>query len=186
MTVAHAPATGGCLCGATRFRIDDPPATSFICHCRICRRASGGMHVAWVTVRAELFRFEGAVPSTYRSSPGVQRTFCAHCGTSLTWQKEGGSEIDVTLAAFDRVEDFPPADELWTSHRPTWDMMGHRLKQWPEDFPGQSVGRCATYKVFPALLGSIPSVAVPTKPLAITPGCAASISSMEFSPCWLV
>lgn len=93
------------------------------------------MHVGWVTVKVEQFRFEGGLPKVYVSSPGVRRTFCAHCGTSLTWQAEGSGEIDVTLASFDRVEDFPPGDELWATHRPTWDLPDHRLKQWPQDYP---------------------------------------------------
>lgn len=135
MAGKHAHATGACLCGATRFIVDEPPAKSFICHCSTCRRATGGMHVGWVTLLAQQFRFEGAEPATFRSSPGVHRTFCAQCGSSLTWQKEGSSEIDVTLASFDRVEDFPPGDELWTSHRLAWELPDHRLTQWPEDFP---------------------------------------------------
>ncbi len=93
------------------------------------------MHVGWVTVKEGQFRFEGALPRVYISSPGVRRSFCEHCGTSLTWQEEGSSEIDVTLASFDHAEDFPPGDELWTTHRPTWDQPGHRLQQWPEDYP---------------------------------------------------
>ncbi len=93
------------------------------------------MHVGWVTVKAALFHFEGALPKVYLSSPGVCRTFCEQCGTSLTWQQEGSGEIDVTLASFDHAEDFPPSDELWTTHRPTWDQPDHRLKQWPEDLP---------------------------------------------------
>jgi len=131
----RASATGGCLCGATRFRIDNPPPNSFICHCRTCRRATGGMHVGWVTAKTEQFHFEGAPPKAYISSQGVQRTFCEYCGTALTWQKEGNSEIDVTLASFHCSEDFPPSDELWTTHRPAWDLPDHRLKQWLEDFP---------------------------------------------------
>jgi len=131
----RAPAMGGCLCGATRFSVTEPPSNSFICHCKTCRRASGGMQVGWVTLKTEQLRFEGALPKVYVSSPGIRRTFCEHCGTSLTWQQEGSSEIDVTLASFDRVEDFPPGDELWTSQRPSWTLPDHRLTQWPEDFP---------------------------------------------------
>lgn len=93
------------------------------------------MHVGWVTVKAAQFRFEGAQPKTYRSSPGVYRTFCAQCGTSLTWRRDGSETVDVTLASFDHVDQFPPSDELWTTHRPAWDVPDHRLKQWPEDFP---------------------------------------------------
>ncbi|HEY2357583.1 MAG TPA: hypothetical protein VGH86_09040, partial [Phenylobacterium sp.] len=35
-------ATGGCQCGAIRFRIDGELGEASICHCRMCQKALGG------------------------------------------------------------------------------------------------------------------------------------------------
>jgi hypothetical protein len=129
--------TGGCLCGAIRFRLVDPPPNSFVCHCATCRRATGGSRVAWITAKSSNFQFIGDAPRVFQSSPGIERSFCAHCGTSLTWQDVKANDvIDITLASFDHPERFPPGDEIWTTHRLQWDLPDERLTQWSRDFEG--------------------------------------------------
>lgn len=110
---------GGCLCGALRYRAAGAPLTALICHCATCRRAAGAQAVGWLTLPAAAFAWTKGAPAAYSSSPGVTRTHCAACGTSLTWQGVAG-EIDVTLASLDDPEAAPPACETWLSHRLSW------------------------------------------------------------------
>jgi hypothetical protein len=111
---------GGCLCGAVRYRIALPALDASICHCATCRRAAGAPSVAWATVPAEGFAWTAGEPAAFASSPGVTRTHCAACGTSLTWQRDRG-EIDVTLASLDDPEALPPVKETWLSQRLSWE-----------------------------------------------------------------
>src|SRR5215510_15750808 len=39
--VAELPLTGGCLCGAVRFEVDEPPTGATYCHCTRCQRRTG-------------------------------------------------------------------------------------------------------------------------------------------------
>jgi len=97
--------------------------------------------VAWVTAQAANLQFFGVAPKLFQSSPGVERSFCAHCGTSLTWQDgKAAHEIDITLASFDHPEHFPPCAEIWTTHRFDWDRADERLTQWPNDIETESDG----------------------------------------------
>jgi hypothetical protein len=121
---------GGCLCGAVRYRIDGPPLETSICHCATCRRAAGAPSVAWATVPAAAFALTQGRPAGYASSPGVTRTHCAACGTSLTWQRDGG-EIDVTLASLDDPEALPPTRETWLSQRLSWEPAGRTRAAFP-------------------------------------------------------
>ena len=61
MTVVH---TGGCFCGAVRYRVEGPPLDAGYCHCRMCQRANGAPAVAWVTWNLDRFAWQGPEPAT--------------------------------------------------------------------------------------------------------------------------
>jgi hypothetical protein len=116
------PREGGCICGRVRYRIDGEPLGSAICHCVSCRRASGAQSVAWLTFPLEEFSFVSGDPPEYRSSPGVSRTFCDNCGTSLTYgQDEEPDSIDVTTASLDFPDEFPPTRHIWLEDKVAWE-----------------------------------------------------------------
>lgn len=111
---------GGCPCRAIRYRVTgEPPATS-LCHCRTCRVAARAPSVAWVVRRSS------------ESSPGVRRTFCSRCGTSLTCQRElEPGTIDVTTATLDTADAFAPTREIRTAQRLAWESINGSLRQYP-------------------------------------------------------
>jgi hypothetical protein len=77
--------------------------------------------VAWTTVSVEDFAFEGQAPGQFASSPGVERTFCPRCGTSLTWASERrADEIDITTVTLDDPEACAPVKEIYTAERLSW------------------------------------------------------------------
>jgi catechol 2,3-dioxygenase-like lactoylglutathione lyase family enzyme len=117
------PLRGGCLCGAVRYAARALPRASTLCHCRSCRLAAGAPSVGWVAFDAGDIVFEGE-RTTFASSPGIARTFCPHCGTALTWQRddEPGS-MDVQTATLDDPSAFPPTKEIWLEDRIAWEAL---------------------------------------------------------------
>lgn len=96
--------SGGCQCGAVRFRATNP-GTSEICHCRMCQKAFGGYFAPLVQVEAvEWTRDE---PNWFRSSNISQRIFCARCGTPLGILDNDGS-VELASGSFDDPEAVPP------------------------------------------------------------------------------
>lgn len=90
------PVTGGCQCGAVRFRaerVDNPS----ICHCRMCQKAFGGFYGPLVTAHGLVWT-RGA-PKQFQSSNMVQRGFCGDCGTPLTY--DYGDVPEVAIGALD-------------------------------------------------------------------------------------
>jgi hypothetical protein len=79
---------GGCLCGAVRYRLQGAPDWSAHCHCRSCQKATGAAFATWVGVKKEKFQVIVGQPTICNSSPGVERSFCGRCGTSLTYVAE--------------------------------------------------------------------------------------------------
>lgn len=76
-------ATGGCLCGAVRYRVTAFAGDVYACHCTECRKQTGH-HSAAVPVRAGDIAIEGA-PRWHASSEETRRGFCPTCGSYLFW-----------------------------------------------------------------------------------------------------
>lgn len=130
---------GGCLCGATRFRVAGPARNRCCCHCRSCRLASGGPFVAWATFPREGFVVTGGALAAYRSSPHVERGYCAACGSALTYRSERSpGEIDVAVATLDDPHAAAPEYHIWVSHQLAWVETGD-LPCWPEERPAEHV-----------------------------------------------
>lgn len=123
---------GGCLCGAIRYRTDGEPFHLSICHCSLCRRASGAPFVAWFSVpRANLAVASGS-PSWFRSSAWGERGFCQRCGTALFYRSgELIEEIDITIASLDDPELLAPRDQLYAADRIRWIDGVHLLPAFP-------------------------------------------------------
>ncbi len=118
------PITGGCYCGAIRYRIDKAPLSSAICYCANCRRALGSHSSSWITVESESFAFVQGNPSRFRTDTSAWRTFCPVCGTSLTYQndrQEQRHQIDITIGSLDQPELFPPTQHSWEEERLPWE-----------------------------------------------------------------
>lgn len=113
--------SGGCLCGAIRYQTDGSPFHESICHCSLCRRASGAPFVAWFSVpRASLKLISGS-PSWFRSSPSAERGFCARCGAALFFRsRELADEIDITIASLEQPGRLPPREQLYAADRLSW------------------------------------------------------------------
>ncbi len=113
--------TGGCYCGAIRYRLEGAPLHSTVCHCSNCRRAAGAQSVAWITVGKNAFHIERGKPARFRTETNAWRTFCAECGTSLTYEGDDRpQEIDITTGSLDAPQDFPPTEDVWIEERVEW------------------------------------------------------------------
>jgi hypothetical protein len=125
--------SGGCFCGAVRYEVTGEVYNLTTCHCETCRRVAGAPAVSWLTVALGGFRLVNGTPTTLRSSAHVTRTFCATCGTPLTYQRDDGpDELDVTICSLDQPEALPPQDHTQASERLPWNMVCDGLPQYPQ------------------------------------------------------
>jgi hypothetical protein len=124
---------GGCICGAVRYRVQGKPTNSMVCHCRSCRRVAAAPVVAWITFPTSQFEWLQGSATEFRSSEPVRRTFCAACGTPLTYEhRSAPASIDVTTCSLDDPELFPPTHHSWLSHDLSWVRFGDALPVYPE------------------------------------------------------
>ncbi len=109
--------TGGCQCGAVRFRAEKLGRPS-ICHCRMCQKAFGSFFGVLVTADHAHLTWTRGQPSLFRSSAKVKRGFCNKCGTPLTYHV--GEHIELAIGAFDHPETLEPQVQVNHDKRLPW------------------------------------------------------------------
>lgn len=112
------PRTGGCQCGAVRFRIHGALGRPSICHCRMCQKQFGGFFSALVTAPKDGVEWTRDAPSYFQSSVNIERGFCSNCGTPMTYRHPGGLEI--AIGTFDDRTDLAPQIQVNHAARLPW------------------------------------------------------------------
>lgn len=112
--------TGGCQCGAVRYRASAVLDNAHLCHCRMCQKAVGGLFAALVSAPRDALVWTRGQPARWRSSAQVDRGFCAACGTPLLYENLAGDHISVTLGSLDNPVAFRPVSHDGTEGRMPW------------------------------------------------------------------
>ena len=101
--------TGGCQCGRVRYRAEIGSDDAYLCHCRMCRKATGGFAASFGQLPVA-GGTRGSEPAWYQSSPIARRAFCPQCGTPLAFDFiDSSGEMDLTVGSFDDPARFRPA-----------------------------------------------------------------------------
>ena len=120
--------TGGCQCGRVRYSAEIEDDEAYLCHCRMCQRATGGVSIAFKNVPADTVAWHGE-PDWYRSSPIARRPFCSACGTP-----------------FSRLLEEPPAETpIEPQTAAVWSMVFPGLGHWKLGRRGDAIARFAMF-----------------------------------------
>jgi hypothetical protein len=99
--------SGGCACGRVRYAATVRDDDAYLCHCRMCQRATGSVSIAFRSIMKADVRWERE-PDRYKSSPIAMRPYCRECGTSLGFEFPDSEKMDLTVASFDDPSRFLP------------------------------------------------------------------------------
>jgi len=124
--------TGGCLCGAVRYRVTSKPLAPLYCHCGMCRKSGGGPFAAAATVLVENLEFYKGRPNAYESSPGFVRLFCRGCGASIGMTAtESPKLIAFWLNCLDDPNAVKPECHQYTKEQVSWCDVNDNLPRHP-------------------------------------------------------
>jgi hypothetical protein len=143
--------TGGCFCGAVRYRLLTAPLFCYACHCADCHKHSGSVYACYTSIEADfLASISSTAPntSTRKRPSGVIRrqATCPECATWV-WSESflEGQEpvtIDVRTGTLDHPELMEPDLHSHIESRIPWVLLpeGARTcvgafdfrKEWPK------------------------------------------------------
>ena len=107
--------TGGCQCGHVRYRVRLANEEAYLCHCRMCQRATGGFAASFFNVPQTQLIWESE-PDWYQSSAIARRPFCHACGTPLGFQYLEGPNCDLTVGSLDDPQGMHPTSHFGIEH----------------------------------------------------------------------
>ncbi|MEM9012019.1 MAG: GFA family protein [Pseudomonadota bacterium] len=112
---------GHCLCQSVGWEAAGPPLWTCYCHCESCRRNCAAPVTAFLGIADGTWRWTGAVPATYASSPGVTRHFCPRCGTPIAFEATRfPGEIHFHAASLTDQTAFRPENHVNHDERVPW------------------------------------------------------------------
>jgi len=133
--------TGGCLCGAIRFRLASAPFDAGWCHCRTCQ-LSGSPAMAFASVKAGDWVVSAGEDriAHVRSSDIAERLFCSACGTPLAIDYDVQPEtFDFSLGTLDNPGAIAPGFHIFWGSRVDWFNPGDDLPRY-DRFRPDTVG----------------------------------------------
>jgi hypothetical protein len=75
----------------------------------------------YIGVPDSQWRWTGRAPKVFKSSPGVERTFCEKCGTPLSFRsKKMSGMMHLYVAAMERPEVFEPTLHVAIEEKLPW------------------------------------------------------------------
>lgn len=130
--------TGGCLCGAVRYRCAGEPISMGLCQCSRCQRQSGSAFLIATVFARDQVSITGELKtfSAYdEDGSGLYRHFCPHCGSAIMITLDRYPEIRSMMGGtLDDRSLLRPTFSLWCSSAQPWLRLPPEIVKYP-DYP---------------------------------------------------
>lgn len=124
--------TGGCQCGAVRYRVEGRMRDVVACHCGQCRRWHG--HVpGYSAARWTQVDLQGAQNIKWTvSSETARRGFCTGCGSSLFWEPKGKGTVSINAGTLDAPTGLKTVRQIFVADKGDYYDIDSRIEQFPD------------------------------------------------------
>jgi hypothetical protein len=114
---------GGCLCGATRYKVSGDPLRVLYCHCDDCKKQTGSPYSIVASFEKEQVTFRNIERLKTHETVGdsgnqVERIFCGQCGSPIYSKVKALKDVILIKAgSFDDMSWLSPSAELYTKDK---------------------------------------------------------------------
>lgn len=128
--------TGGCFCGAVKYRVDGRLRDARSCHCSRCRKAFSAQASAYALVEPDEFSWlcGEELLTSYTSSGGFGLRFCKICGSTVC----GTFRQQVHGVTFGCVDGDPEVEigmHIYVASKAAWEKIPEGVTQFAEAPP---------------------------------------------------
>ncbi|WP_231098163.1 GFA family protein [Pseudoalteromonas luteoviolacea] len=124
---------GSCNCNAVQFEISLPITDIYVCHCSICRKASGGNGVSVAVVNNQHFAWltgTDKIKTWHKPNHDWVCSFCTQCGSNLPGKNDDQRMyVPVGLIANDDLAGAKVVQHMWVSSKACWEEIGDEGQQ---------------------------------------------------------
>jgi hypothetical protein len=124
--------TGGCQCGAVRYRVEGRMRDVVACHCGQCRRWHGHSP-GYSAARWSQVDLQGAQNIKWLvSSENARRGFCGTCGSSLFWEPKGKGTVSINAGTLDAPTGLKTVRQIFVADKGDYYDLDPRIEQFPD------------------------------------------------------
>ena len=125
---------GSCLCGARSYEIEGDLDGVWMCHCSLCRKATGAGGIAILIVPKERFHWltgeEHGV--TFELRPSYSMSRCKTCGTPLPAEVDDRN-VYVTAGTLDEPLGAGITTHIFCASKADWDFDAETVRHFEEN-----------------------------------------------------
>jgi hypothetical protein len=125
--------TGGCWCGAVRYRVADEFLYASNCHCSRCRAATGSAFKPFAGIEREKLEItDGRDGLLVVGDDDLNDTRCAACGSLLYSVVRDGEYVHVALGSLADEPGIRPTKHIFIGSKAPWFEVTDDLPQFEE------------------------------------------------------
>lgn len=125
--------SGGCLCGAVHYRVEDSFRYALNCHCSQCRRTTGSAFKPFGGIeRNKLSVVKGAENLMTFGDESGHDAHCKSCGSLLYSVVREGQYVHVTLGTLMDDPSMRPTAHIFVGSKAPWFTITDALPQYEE------------------------------------------------------
>ena len=130
--------TGGCLCGAVRYKATGEVSRFYHCYCSRCRKATGTGHASNLFLAGSVAWERGEDQIASYKPPDAERfmnTFCKTCGGRVPRYIEKLGMVFIPAGSLDDEPGSAPQARIFTGSRTAWSCDTTAMPEFKE-YPG--------------------------------------------------